>query len=191
MSNFTYKDLIIEIFGCDPSIDWSPELKLKNIVMNSALRDREAKFLIARYFEGKVLETIAKENSITKERVRQIIMKALKKCRHPSRSKKFLNYLNPVACALEDIQNRLKLIERHLQPVSPDNKDNSNLNLGLREVELSVRLSNCLREAGCKTLGDVCEKTPYEILNYKNLGPYSLKELIAILAQYNLKLKVD
>ena len=39
------------------------------------------------------MEKLGKEFSVTRERIRQIEAKALRKLRHPSRSKKLIDYL--------------------------------------------------------------------------------------------------
>ncbi len=61
------------------------------------LTDREQKVLLLRFglVDGKTrtLEEVGKEFSVTRERIRQIEAKALRKLRHPSRSKKLIDYL--------------------------------------------------------------------------------------------------
>ncbi|MBU1887822.1 MAG: DNA-directed RNA polymerase subunit alpha [Candidatus Omnitrophica bacterium] len=51
------------------------------------------------------------------------------------------------------------------------------LKLPVSELELSVRSSNCLREARIKTLGDMVGKTEQEMLQYRNFGKKSLSEI--------------
>ena len=62
------------------------------------LTPREAKVLKLRFGleDGKTrtLEEVGKEFNVTRERIRQIEAKALRKLRHPSRSKKLKDYLN-------------------------------------------------------------------------------------------------
>ena len=62
------------------------------------LTDREKKVLELRYGlddgEEKTLEEVGSKFNVTRERVRQIEAKALKKLRHPSRSRKLRDYLN-------------------------------------------------------------------------------------------------
>ena len=59
---------------------------------------REEKVLRLRYGidDGKprTLEEVGKEFNVTRERIRQIEAKALRKLRHPSRSKKLRDFLN-------------------------------------------------------------------------------------------------
>lgn len=61
------------------------------------LSEREKKVLILRFGLGdgrpRTLEEVGKEFSVTRERIRQIESKALRKLRHPSRSKKLKDYL--------------------------------------------------------------------------------------------------
>lgn len=61
------------------------------------LTPREKKVLILRFGledgRGRTLEEVGKEFNVTRERIRQIEAKALRKLRHPSRSKKLKDYL--------------------------------------------------------------------------------------------------
>lgn len=54
------------------------------------------------------------------------------------------------------------------------------------ELELSVRSSNCLKEAKIKTIGDLVKKTEMEMLKYKNFGKKSLSEIQKILQDMGL-----
>ena len=66
-------------------------------VMNT-LTPREAKVLKLRFGledgKSRTLEEVGKEFDVTRERIRQIEAKALRKLRHPSRSKKLRDYMN-------------------------------------------------------------------------------------------------
>ena len=66
-------------------------------VMNT-LTPREAKVLKLRFGledgRSRTLEEVGKEFMVTRERIRQIEAKALRKLRHPSRSKKLKDYMN-------------------------------------------------------------------------------------------------
>ena len=65
-------------------------------VLNS-LTPREAKVLRLRYGlddgKARTLEEVGKEFNVTRERIRQIEAKALRKLRHPSRSKRLKDFL--------------------------------------------------------------------------------------------------
>ena len=66
--------------------------------MLSTLTPREEQVLRMRcgLTDGKphTLEEVGKEFDVTRERIRQIESKALRKLRHPSRSKKLRDFLN-------------------------------------------------------------------------------------------------
>ena len=63
----------------------------------ASLTNRERRVLQLRFGlddgRGRTLEEVGKEFGVTRERIRQIEAKALRKLRHPSRSKKLKDYL--------------------------------------------------------------------------------------------------
>ena len=66
--------------------------------MLSTLTDREAKVLKLRFGledgKSRTLEEVGQRFDVTRERIRQIEAKALRKLRHPSRSKKVKDFLD-------------------------------------------------------------------------------------------------
>ena len=73
-------------------------LKEQLVEVLSTLTDREQKVLRLRFGlddgRARTLEEVGKEFSVTRERIRQIEAKALRKLRHPSRSRKLKDYLD-------------------------------------------------------------------------------------------------
>ncbi len=65
---------------------------------------------------------------------------------------------------------------------------NIKLRLPISELELSVRSSNCLREAGIKIIADLVKKTEDEMLSFKNFGKKSLTEIKELLMGMGLTL---
>jgi RNA polymerase primary sigma factor len=63
-----------------------------------SLTERERKVLQLRFGlddgRSRTLEEVGKEFHVTRERIRQIEAKALRKLRHPSRSRKLKDYLD-------------------------------------------------------------------------------------------------
>ena len=61
------------------------------------------------------------------------------------------------------------------------------------ELELSVRSSNCLKEARIKTIGDLVKKSEMEMLKYRNFGKKSLGEINKMLIEMGLSfgMKLD
>jgi len=62
------------------------------------------------------------------------------------------------------------------------------LRLPISELELSVRSSNCLKEANIKTIADLVRKTEAEMLSFRNFGKKSLAEIKELLAGMGLSL---
>jgi len=75
---------------------------------------------------------------------------------------------------VEETEDQKQLKERLKMPIS--------------ELELSVRSSNCLREAKIKTIGDLVFKTELEMLKFRNFGKKSLAEINKILGGMGLSL---
>ena len=80
--------------------DAASQLLLKEQLADvlTTLTEREAKVLSLRFGledgHPRTLEEVGKEFNVTRERIRQIEAKALRKLRHPSRSKKLKDFLN-------------------------------------------------------------------------------------------------
>lgn len=74
-------------------------LKEQLVDVLGTLTDREQKVLRLRFGlddgRARTLEEVGKEFQVTRERIRQIEAKALRKLRHPSRSRKLKDYLEP------------------------------------------------------------------------------------------------
>jgi len=59
------------------------------------------------------------------------------------------------------------------------------------ELELSVRSSNCLKQAGIQSLGDLVQKSEQEMLKYQNFGRKSLAEIAEMLEEIGLQFGMD
>ncbi len=62
------------------------------------------------------------------------------------------------------------------------------LNTPVEELELSVRSSNCLKNANIKTIGELTRKTEDDIAKTRNFGKKSLQEIKEKLKEWNLGL---
>jgi DNA-directed RNA polymerase subunit alpha len=80
------------------------------------------------------------------------------------------------------------------EPAEPQEKNppqeitNEDLNRSVEELELTVRSANCLKAANIKTIGDLIQKSENEMLETKNFGRKSLKEIRDILTGMGLSL---
>lgn len=64
------------------------------------------------------------------------------------------------------------------------------LNTPVEELELSVRSSNCLKNANIKTIGELTRKTEDDIARTRNFGKKSLQEIKEKLQEWNLSLGI-
>ena len=62
------------------------------------------------------------------------------------------------------------------------------LNTSVDELELSVRSSNCLKNASIRTIGELTKKTEDDIAKTRNFGKKSLTEIKEKLLEWNLSL---
>lgn len=61
----------------------------------------------------------------------------------------------------------------------------------VEDLELTVRASNCIKEARIRTIGELVGKSEAEMLKYKNFGKKSLNELAAVLKTHGLEFGMD
>ena len=62
------------------------------------------------------------------------------------------------------------------------------LDTPVEELELSVRSSNCLKNANIRTIGELTKKTEDDIAKTRNFGKKSLQEIKEKLQEWNLTL---
>jgi DNA-directed RNA polymerase subunit alpha len=74
------------------------------------------------------------------------------------------------------------------QPSAVDEELQEKLATPIAELELSVRAANCLREAEIRTIGDLVQKSPQDLLKYRNFGKKSLVEIEELLQGMGLSL---
>ena len=65
------------------------ESNVFDVIKNGTLTEQEKTVIIERFFNEKTLEEVGKGMNLTRERIRQIEGKAIRKLRHPSRSRLF------------------------------------------------------------------------------------------------------
>lgn len=169
----------------------------------ATLSEREQGVLSLRFEKRLTLEQCGKEYGITRERIRQIEAKALRKLRHPTRT----NLMKAVPltemqekhteyCNLKDEYEWLKkafesLTAQKAEPgvIIPMAEHASRLEMPIEELDLSVRSYTCLRRKGKDTVRDIIEMTEDELRGVRNLGMKSLVEIKAKLKEYGLRLK--
>jgi DNA-directed RNA polymerase subunit alpha len=67
------------------------------------------------------------------------------------------------------------------------------LSKSVEELELSVRSSNCLKNANIKSIADLVTKSEVDMLKYRNFGRKSLNEIKEVLSEMGMGLgmKID
>ena len=72
------------------------DFEIKNAITQvlSTLTPREERVIRERFFNNKTLEEVGQILSVTRNRIRQIEAKALRKLKHPSRSRKLRSFLD-------------------------------------------------------------------------------------------------
>ena len=87
----------------------------------------------------------------------------------------FINFDEGQVCTTEEVDEE----EERLRKL---------LDTPVEELELTVRSSNCLKNAGIKTIGDLARKTEDEIAKTRNFGKKSLSEIKEKLREWGLTL---
>ena len=146
-----------------------------------SLTERERRVLDFRYKEGLTFEEIGKHFCVTRERVRQIYARALRRLRNPQR----LNYLKYGVSGVIAWQTE-SAREAALASLPKQDKPED---ITLEELELSVRSYNCLKRAGVDTLADIAALTQNELSQVRNLGKKSFDEICAVLTGYGIRLR--
>ena len=148
-----------------------------------SLTERERRALDFRYKDGLTFEEIRKRERVSRERIRQIHAKSLRKLRRPDR----LNYLKYGVSGVISLKAEIVREAALASLPKPDKLED----IKLEELELSVRSYNCLKRAGVDTLRDVSEMTFDELCCVRGMGKKSIDEICAALTNYGISLKPD
>lgn len=169
-----HPDLASHIFTID-------QLRGIGVAMNLALTDREKQIVESYYHDGKTYDEISKEVFVTRERVRQILQKCLRKLRAPA-YKELIIFGYEGAEKIRDeaiAKQREAYLAKKLgeeavkEPEEPKKPFND-----ITEWDLSVRSFNCLRRAQLETKDKVIEAIKNgDIFKIRNLGVRSIAEI--------------
>ena len=72
---------------------------------------------------------------------------------------------------------------------SGQEKEKSDHQMAIEDLDLSVRSYNCLKRAGIQTVDELTQKTEEEMMRVRNLGKKSLKEVKEKLIELGLGFK--
>lgn len=173
-------------------------------MVESALTDRERRVVLARWTAPKTYEQLGKEFGITRERIRQIEAKALRKLVHPSRVLEFSCVSRKELAALlkekealaEQLERAEKRIDALIDKVEPQNKTDDSKPLvdpvegmDIDALDLTVRSFNCLARSGYRTVGQVICIPEQAFYHIRNFGRKSAEEVITKIHAMGLKME--
>ena len=166
------------VFGDNVALPPDAEKSINHVL--STLTDRERDVLLLFYRDGYTFEKIGEKYDISRSRSGQIRDKALRKCRHQSRSKILL-----IGYAQAETEHRLSEESFRKRICSGEN-------MKIEEYSLSIRSNNCLMRAGLNDRNDVLryikehesESPLNALLHIRNLGR---KSAIEILEKLNIQ----
>lgn len=200
-------NLVAELFGTDDELNGVEltEDQVKGIEYAlETLTDRERDCILRYYRDGAILDGIAKEHGVTRERIRQVIVRAIRKLRNPVLAK-YIKQGYAIASgevaqqARAAYQSEIDLVKGKmlaearaevLKKVEAEQAgvtipESCRGNITLMEMDLSVRSYNRLR----RTLGYAHEMTAADVLavaepeKIRNLGKRSGEEIACKLTE--------
>lgn len=150
------------------------------------LTEREQKVIDLCFFEEMTLEEVGKEFNVTRDRIRQILVKALRKLRNPSRSKILKIGIGEWSYQQSVLEEQTRIerevmeqeFQKHIESMreNTDTTVDSILQTKICELELSVRSYNCLKRAGIDTIKGVL--LIKDFTRIRNLGRKSAEEVM-------------
>lgn len=189
------------IFGCE---DAARTAYIPGIAAAVAmLSEREQGVLACRFQRKLTLEQTGKEYGVTRERIRQVEARAIRKLRHPTRANmmkavpltELQAHVSEHQRLLDDYTWLKKEFEAFTQKKAEPHaiiqtaEHASRLEMPIERLDLSVRSYNCLRRIGMNTVGDVAKMTVNELSSVRNLGRKSMDEVMQKLWEIGVPLK--
>lgn len=177
----------------------------------STLTEREQKVIQLRFVDGLSLKDTGKAFNVTKERIRQVEAKALRKLRHPSRTNIIKEGLTAVKAKeeakgrlvrateelnveIEKVRKETKLLQEIMATGRPIAEAEAvihehfkNWNVDIENMDLSVRAYNCLKRAGFNKVCDLVGMTREKFMKVRNLGRKSMEEVIEKLKLWGIE----
>lgn len=170
-------------------------------IIQKTLTEREGRVLDMRYNRYMTMAAIGEEYGLRAERVRQIEAKAVRKLRHPSRSRYilmgmegYINYLRDTAVdeRLREYKKEIVTLEKKIAELTGteyEEEQNELENAPIAELDFSVRTYNVLTKAGYSTVRELLDADPDDIIKLPNLGLKSFSEIIDVLGEKGFEWK--
>ena len=190
------ENLLSQVFVNGLSTDLPDDVALVlEYIIQKTLTEREGRVLDMRYKRYMTMAAIGEEYGLRAERIRQIEAKAVRKLRHPSRSKYilmgmegYINYLRDTAVdeRLREYKKEIISLEKKIAELTDteyEEEKNELENAPLAELDLSVRTFNILYRAGYSTVKELLDADAEKIVSLPNLGLKNFSDLIDVLSE--------
>lgn len=174
-----YELIYDAVFDIPSNVVLPPDYRTSIAEAMQKLTDREQEILRERYFYSKTLEEVAEVHNVTRERIRQIEAKAIRKLRYPETKKMLsmgLAQYEREKLKAQNAETEAKVMQSlNRKPAELSDK----LLTPITEMDLSVRSYNCLTRAGKKTLADIATLSDDDLFHIRNMGRKSVNEIRA------------
>ena len=190
------KNLLSQVFVNGLPTDLPDDITLVlEYIIQKTLTEREGRVLDMRYKRYMTMAAIGEEYGLRAERIRQIEAKAVRKLRHPSRSRYilmgmegYINYLRDTAVdeRLREYKKEIISLEKKIAELTDteyEEEKNELENAPLAELDLSVRTFNILYRAGYSTVKELLDADTEKIVSLPNLGLKNFSDLIDVLSE--------
>lgn len=172
--------------------------RLEQYVLESGrLTDREKNVIVLRSIRGKTLEEIAREYRVTRERIRQVEARAIRKLRCFAPVKTLQEFYPAMTSDKKDeLANRVgsTIIEFLLDEDPNTEQENERIQTTMREerlrsiklyeIGLSLRAYKVLLQNNIENLLDLSEYSLEEISHFRNIGRKSINDICQNVKKY-------
>ena len=172
--------------------------RLEQYVLESGrLTDREKNVIVLRSIRGKALEEIAREYRVTRERIRQVEARAIRKLRCFAPVKTLQEFYPEMTSDKKDeLANRVgsTIIEFLLDEDPNTEQENERIQTTMREerlrsiklyeIGLSLRAYKVLLQNNIENLLDLSEYSLEEISHFRNIGRKGINDICQNVKKY-------
>lgn len=162
------------------------------------LTDREQKVIEMRFVHDMTYEQCGYRFDVTRERIRQIEAKALRKLRNPRFAKHYLlDTLNKAfqidaeRCRLEEENVRLTAKLEALGDTTEKPQKAHRQRFTISDMELSVRSYNCLKRAGYNYVDELDGLNYEKMKRIRNLGRKSIIEVMEKAKEFGVNIQME
>lgn len=169
------------------------------LVMVGSLKEREGSILRER-LNGVAMYDLMERYGLTRERIRQLVEKAIRKSRDLTNLQERLDSVRELEEQVATLNNVVASLKSKLKSENheADEKDYSPLckllSTPLADMDFTVRALNCMKHnnvQSLETVGDLCRLSRIDLLKFRNLGKKTLSEIEDFMYEYGLSFKMD